>query len=639
MLLKSNSKYLFFFCLVYVQLNAQQNFEGYDFLQKTKEGTYYNLYAASIEFKFVENKLVYDYQILKEATYPTDKSNYTGPQTVTYSDYYTNNVQLKAKILHLSKSGHYHAKKINEFHSKTIASDGIFYEDQIQSYFLLPSFKPGDKSQLSFSCRGIDPLLTSRFIFNLEMPIEEVNYKIVIPDNVRMKFVFVGDSSGITHSIKKEKNQTVHVFNGHKRMPIDFEDQAEDIAYYTPHLFIIPISYTQAGKEISLAGTTANLFKYYNSQIKLIDASQNTELNRITDQLIQNLNDSLSKIKVIYDWVQKNIKYVAFEQGPNGFIPRPAEKILNNKYGDCKDKANLLINMLNHAKIPSYYTWVGTRSKPYSYDQLPSPHVDNHMITTLKLNGRWLFLDPTALALEYNFPSAFIQGKEALIRLSDSTYVLEKIPVVEANKNYKIDSLFLRIEQDNITGTGIQKNAGYFKENCNSTIINTNQSDNTLKKGIEIGNNKLSISNFKVQSNASQDLKFEYQLNLPNYLQNFNDELYLNLNLIKDLENKQIEIQKRKHDLTNEFRYELVQHIQLSLPPNKIIEQLPANKSYTNDQFSFEIKYARENNNIIYDKKITVNHLLLKKNDFKDWNDMLDNLNKAYLETILIKSK
>ncbi|MEI6021200.1 MAG: hypothetical protein WCR21_08725, partial [Bacteroidota bacterium] len=93
------------------------------------------------------------------------------------------------------------------------------------------------------------------------------------------------------------------------------------------------------------------------------------------------------------------------------------------------------------------------------------------------------------------------------------------------------------------------------------------------------------------------------------------------------------------HDITNEYKYELVQHIQLSIPADKTIEQLPANKSYTNEQFSFEIKYARQNNNITYDKKITVNHLLLKKGDFKDWNDMVENLNKAYLETILIKSK
>ncbi|MEI6020576.1 MAG: transglutaminase domain-containing protein, partial [Bacteroidota bacterium] len=351
--MKNKLKYLLLFCLAFIQYNAQQNFDAYDFLQETKKNEFYNFYNASIEFKLIENKLVYDYEILKEATYPTDKSSYSGPQSITYSDYYTNNVKLKAKMLRASKSGRFKGKKINQFYSKTVASEGIFYEDQIQRHFSLPSFKPGDRSQLQFSCRGIDPLLTSRFIFNLEMPIQQLNYKIVIPDFLKMKFVFVGDSSGIIHIIKKEKKQTIHIFSGHNRVPIDFEDQAEDIAYYTPHLFIIPISYTAAGKEISLAGTTSNLFKYYNTQIKTMLASNNDELNRITQQLIQNNNDTLSKIKVIYDWVQKNIKYVAFEEGPNGFIPRPAEKILNNKYGDCKDKANLLINMLNHANIPA----------------------------------------------------------------------------------------------------------------------------------------------------------------------------------------------------------------------------------------------------------------------------------------------
>lgn len=636
--LKSKIIYLLLTLFTSQKIIAQNGDGPADFTKSMLNEEHYVNYTSHIAFKLTDNKLVYDYALKKEAYYGDDKNNYSGPQTINYSDYYTDKVKLTAYMMCIGKSGNYHRQKIKTFYSKTVASDGIFYEDQIQRYFILPGVKKGDCSVLNFSCRGIDPLLTSRYIFNMEMPVKQLRYTIEIPDYVQMRFVFVGDSSGITHTIKKEKNKTIHEYSAQNRKAIDFEDQAEDIAYYTPHLFIIPVSYKSENKEITLAGTTDNLFKYYNQQINKIDSSNNVDLNRLSLSLTANVTDTLSKIKIIYDWVQKNIKYVAFEEGPNGFIPRPAEKIYSKKYGDCKDKANLLISMLQPLNIKAFYTWVGTRSKPYAYRQLPSPHVDNHMICALKYKGQWLYLDPTAYALEYNYPSAFVQGKEALIRLSDSTYAIEKIPEVQAKENYRVDSLVININNDNLNGSGIQKNAGYYKDNLN-TMLSMHTTCNNCLNTVALGNNKMRLSNFQIENKPDEDLKFSYQLNLPDYLQKFNDEIYVNMNLVKDLSDKQIDTEKRKHDITNEFKYELVQHIQLNIPEGKKVAQLPENRSFQHDQFSFDIKYSREKDHIIYDKKITLNHLLLKKENFKAWNDMIEQLNKAYSEVILIKSK
>jgi hypothetical protein len=111
------------------------------------------------------------------------------------------------------------------------------------------------------------------------------------------------------------------------------------------------------------------------------------------------------------------------------------------------------------------------------------------------------------------------------------------------------------------------------------------------------------------------------------------------MNLIKDLESKHVNTEKRKHGVSNEFKYELRQHINLVLPADKTVALLPPNSKFQNEQFSFEITYSHVNDHIIYDKKIRMNHLLLQRDNFKDWNDMMDQLNKAYSEVVLIKSK
>ena len=39
----------------------------------------------------------------------------------------------------------------------------------------------------------------------------------------------------------------------------------------------------------------------------------------------------------------------------------PAADVYKNKYGDCKDKANLLVSMLGHVGLRAYPVLVGTR--------------------------------------------------------------------------------------------------------------------------------------------------------------------------------------------------------------------------------------------------------------------------------------
>jgi hypothetical protein len=125
------------------------------------------------------------------------------------------------------------------------------------------------------------------------------------------------------------------------------------------------------------------------------------------------------KARRIYNWVQKNIKYVAFEQGMEGFVPREANLVCNRRFGDCKDMSSILTVMLNTAGVPAYYTWIGTRHLPYRYAETPLPLVDNHMISTIKLNDKFIFLDGTDNNCVFGMPSEHIQGKEALLAMGE----------------------------------------------------------------------------------------------------------------------------------------------------------------------------------------------------------------------------
>jgi hypothetical protein len=56
--------------------------------------------------------------------------------------------------------------------------------------------------------------------------------------------------------------------------------------------------------------------------------------------------------------------------------------------------ANLLTEMLRLSGYDAHFTWIGTRSIPYS-QSLPALCVNNHAITTLYYQDKEYFLDAT----------------------------------------------------------------------------------------------------------------------------------------------------------------------------------------------------------------------------------------------------
>ena len=64
--------------------------------------------------------------------------------------------------------------------------------------------------------------------------------------------------------------------------------------------------------------------------------------------------DRMERIRRSFEFVSA-LRYVAIECGVQGFRPRTPAQVLANRYGDCKDKANLLAALLRCQNIPARF--------------------------------------------------------------------------------------------------------------------------------------------------------------------------------------------------------------------------------------------------------------------------------------------
>jgi transglutaminase-like putative cysteine protease len=95
-------------------------------------------------------------------------------------------------------------------------------------------------------------------------------------------------------------------------------------------------------------------------------------------------------------FVQDEVRYLGIELGIGGFKPFEPSVVLGRRFGDCKDKAFLLVTLLRALGFDARPALVNTR-RVHGLDQmLPSTEVFDHAIVEVVVGGSKRFIDPTS---------------------------------------------------------------------------------------------------------------------------------------------------------------------------------------------------------------------------------------------------
>jgi len=94
-------------------------------------------------------------------------------------------------------------------------------------------------------------------------------------------------------------------------------------------------------------------------------------------------------------FVQDDIRYMGIEMGEYSHRPNTPDKILLQRFGDCKDKSLLLATILKANGIYANMAYVDTYTKGYVVNYLPAPDLFNHAIVYARLDDKEYWIDPT----------------------------------------------------------------------------------------------------------------------------------------------------------------------------------------------------------------------------------------------------
>src|SRR5262249_5326556 len=137
------------------------------------------------------------------------------------------------------------------------------------------------------------------------------------------------------------------------------------------------------------------------------------EVRRRVAALTKGLTDPADKVRAIYDEVVQRTRYVALEFGIYGYKPRPCALTFARGWGDCKDKATLIVTMLKEAGIAASLVLVRTGMRG-EFETAPASLAPfDHAIAYVPSMN--VFLDGTAEYTGSTELPAFDRGALALI--------------------------------------------------------------------------------------------------------------------------------------------------------------------------------------------------------------------------------
>jgi transglutaminase-like putative cysteine protease len=601
--------------------------------------------AEHVKIKLVKGKPEITMDYSEYIMYLNDGTSAGNDVSIPYSENFFSLEHIEAATWIPGEKGY---KKIKTQAAKKMAStsSALFYDDMMKATVVFPSIVKNAITELKYTYLIKDPMFAFPFYFTpgFSVPMLDSKFRLEYPTGMNIEMKLFGDSSGIkTSSGNTSGIQWIEKWIQDVPPEKQYENQVGG-AYYLPHLFYMIKSYKVKNEEVRLIGNTSDLYKHNYQYIKdLNNEPCSIELKHVADSLVAGLGkeDSITSIKRIYYWIQDHIRYVAFENGLEGYIPRPSNSVFIKRYGDCKDKAALMQFMLKQCGIQSNLVWIGTRDIPYSYADLPLMQSSNHMILAKRINDEWMFFDPTAENLPMGLPSSFIQGKEALISIDETNFAVIKVPEVSNKMNYVQDSIAMKlVENSDLKIEGQMTFGGFARWRFVSGYLSLNEKDKKeyVEMFLKHSYSKAEVLNYRIEGieNRELPLVINYDVTMPDYANKIDDQFYMNLHIQKPMMNEKIKETDRKSPIEYMFQYSNSLIIDFELPEGFKAINIPENQNYTSELISFNREFSTNNRNLNFNSSIETHQIQVNPHQFENWNSAIGILNRNFKESITL---
>ncbi len=494
------------------------------------------------------------------------------------------------------------------------------YDGSISANNELDDIRSGDIIEYAYTIKGYNPVFGehrfSQFYQDFSLPVQKIFQSYLIDEEVQIKYYNDAQEALITNEDGTWK---------YKWLIENIEEVYEDYTSPLWYEFYKKVDITNMSDWGDVVEWALPLYEAESKDIDRIKHEINSEIP---------LDDSGSSIIQAIRYVQDEIRYLGFEEGINAFKPHNPAKVLDQKFGDCKDKSLLLTIILQEMGIDASPLLVHTSKGEILNETLPSPLQFNHCIVTFKKDHKSYYVDPTASNqggdLQHLSAPDFKTGLLIKKGTTDLTEIRKAdIPTIVINETIELDSIgggavyevstVYSGEQADYQRSYIEStSSSEIKKNLRSFYINAYPEIEVTSVDIE---DSLRFTENKIVYHERYNIPEAWSLEDGIYQFNFYS-LALNSILNRDPQ----EVKNVPYDLGS--KKEFIQSSKIILPEEWNIENEVREINNNNFDYRYAVSYKNEELNFNYryylkNNTIPAHHV---KNTLKDLKTISDDL-------------
>lgn len=278
----------------------------------------------------------------------------------------------------------------------------------ISSYLDFPSwfFGPGDAS-----------LITSRYVIETK-DASQIKYKVYNSD---MKPVVNNNGSVTSYTWQMNNRKKPYIEPGcYGRMVTE------------PWIDVSPLNFQYDGYAGSLSSWNefGKLFYPFYEETNPFTPQRKAFFQSIADKG----STRFEKIKLLYNYLQQETRYVSIQFGIGGYKPFPVSFAEEKKYGDCKGLTHYMKHMLQAVGIKAYPAVINAGVNDYPVDPSFASNKFNHIILCVPDGKDSIWLECTSKDNYAGVLGAFTENRNALL-LTEKGGVLVSTPKSKPENN------------------------------------------------------------------------------------------------------------------------------------------------------------------------------------------------------------
>lgn len=458
------------------------------------------------------------------------------------------------------------------------------FEDLKEKILLVPGADVGTVVGIEYEQKGRPYVFEDRWEFQRELPVEKSRYTLYLPPGWEYR------AEWINHPDQKpterggvftwEVNDVPRIYREPHRLPQEALAGQVVITFFSERV-----------KDLTFA--TWNDLGRWHARLYSTQRDTSPSLEAKVKELAPPSASIFDRIRALSLFAQRDVRYAAIEVGIGGWQPHAASTVFEHRYGDCKDKANVLSSMLAQIGIHSFLMPVNDKRGIFNAKTPPNLGF-NHVIIAIQIPdgypkdfqavvehpklGHLLIFDPTNDFVPLGQLPSYEQDSYALL-VRDNGGELLHLPVSSPESNAVQRTVRARLEPDGTLRGEITETYSGYQAMMHRAYLR-DESQNDRKKILQYFTRNagdFQIDDFELQNveDITKSLVVKYKFTASHYAKNAGPLVLLRPRVVGEMAGAFNPSKPRHYDYEFPSPFSDVDSFEITLPDGYKVDELP----------------------------------------------------------------